>query len=142
MAPLGFMSRRFLDRLGGVDQRYVAGQYENDFVMRAVADGGRVYKYEEVCVNIDHIIKHGNTTKFWSGYEEDRKVLEGSWVIGGWKPMPTPFLGLLPTQQTQNAFWYYPIINNEVTLVRQDLFVPFEDTDILTKSQGNKGVWE
>ena len=137
MAPLGFMSRSYLEHLGGIDQRYVCGQYENDIVMRVYADGGEVVKFEEGCVKIDHLKKHGKETKFWTGYDDDRKVLEGSWVIGGWEEQPKQFIvyGIPP-------YFYTPIINREVTFHRIDKFVPFEDKDLLTKSQGQKGIWE
>lgn len=125
MAPLGMMSREYLEELGGIDRRYVCGQYENDIVMRAYADGGRVEIFgdTEVYIELDHMKKSGvnGTIKefidrpFGQGYPIDRKVLEGSWVKNG-----------------------------KVTLQRNDSFEPFEDEDIEFKSQSNNlpGYWK
>lgn len=128
MAPLGMMSRDYLNKLGGIDRRYVAGQYENDIVMRAYADGGKVEIFggQDCYIEIDHLGKSYLTGEskteadflnrpFAKGYPQDRMVLESSWVIPG----------------TQHG----------VTFTRNDTFEPFEDKDILTISQSNKGIW-
>ena len=139
MAPLGIMSRQYLQLLGGYDRRYISGQGENDFCLRVLADGGKVYLYEDVCIDIDHKNLHGSNTEFWSGYNEDRETLENSWVIGGYKPIPKPLLIL---QNHEAPYYYHPINNREVTLKRNDKFVPFEDKDLLNVSQEPKGIWE
>lgn len=121
MAPLGMMSRKYLERLGGVDRRYVCGQYENSTVMQAYADGGKVEIFgdENTYIEIDHwnkskVCNEGNFLKrpFAQGYAMDRKVLESSWIKDG-----------------------------KITFERNDKFEPFEDVDLLTKSQSNKGIW-
>lgn len=93
MAPIAMMSREYLDKLGGLDRRYVCGQYENDIVMRAYTDGAIVEIFgDETCyVDIDHLSKSiaiGESTDeesfrerpFAKGYEIDRQVLENSWT--------------------------------------------------------------
>lgn len=125
MAPLGMMSREYLDELGGIDRRYVCGQYENDIVMRAYADGGSVEIFgdKDAYIDIDHLGKSiqigesDNETDFLhrpfaKGYHKDRSILESSWAKDG-----------------------------QVSLKRFDEFEPFEDQDLLTKSQSNKGHW-
>lgn len=121
MAPLGMMSRQYLDELGGLDRRYICGQYENDIVMRAYADGGEVQIFgdKENNIVIDHwkkskICNEGAFLKrpFATGYEKDRRILEYSWSKNG-----------------------------IVTLDRYDDFEPYEDKDLLNKSQSNKGQW-
>jgi len=137
MAPLGFMSRTWLEELGGLDRRYVCGQYENDIVMRSNQFGGKVIKYFDKCVNIEHLKKHGPKSDFWSGWGHDREVLENSWVVGGSKPYPDIALDI----KKKEAF--YPIVaDREVMREQIDKFEPFEDEDILTKSQSFKGEWE
>ena len=42
MAPVALMSRKFLDELGGLDRRFVCGQYENDIIMRLYEANGSV----------------------------------------------------------------------------------------------------
>lgn len=110
MAPLGLMSRDYLDKIGGFDRRYCCGQYENDVVMRTIADGGRVEIFgdRQNCIVIDHYRKHGIVRPFAKGYNHDRSILEGSWVKDG-----------------------------KTSLVRNDAFEPYEGTapDLLGKSQ-------
>ena len=136
MAPLGFIGKDWLDRLGGLDRRYISGQYENDIVMRSNFGGGQVVKYEDAVVSINHKKKHGNTTKFWDDYDHDRKVLESSWVVGGYAPRPGIALDLT------DKVAFYPIPNKEVSLTQLDKFEPYEDTDLLVKSQSFKGGFE
>ena len=116
MAPLGMMSRSYLEQMGGFDNRYVCGQYENDVTMRAYADGGRVVIFGDMGnrVDIDHYRKHGIKRPFATGYNTDREVLESSWTDG----------------------------NKHCVMQRMDTHQPYEDTDILTVSQGNKGQWQ
>lgn len=121
MAPIGMMSRAYLERLGGADRRYCAGQYENDYVLRILQDGGELKKFEESPVVIDHFTAHGgvstvegNKRPFASGYNHDREILEGSWIKDG-----------------------------RVSTTRLDAFQPFiDDGTLLTKSQDYKGIWE
>lgn len=87
MAPIGMMSRKFLDELGGLDRRYVCGQYENDIVMRALNEGAEVEIFKDGYVWIDHKEKHSQCSNekfmqrtFALGYPSDRRVLEWSWV--------------------------------------------------------------
>jgi hypothetical protein len=129
MAPLGMMSRRYLDRLGGIDRRYISGQYENDIVMRVYADGGKVVPFgdKEAYIDINHIGKESivlgrpatwqdfQNRPFALSYRKDRTVLEQSWCGGA---------GI-----------------RKVRTQRTDAFEPFTDEDILTKSQGAKGMW-
>lgn len=126
MAPLGMMGRKFLDDLGGFDRRYVCGQYENDVVMRAYANGGtvKIFGNEYCFIDIDHLgksIKIGESKTeddflnrpFATGYVKDRAVLEASWASG-----------------------------TSALTERRDTFEPYEDKDILTVSQSNRGIWE
>ena len=139
MAPIGVMNREYLDKLGGFDRRFLCGQYENNCVAMVLADGGRVYLNEDVCVSIDHKNAHGSETNFWNGYNEDRETLENSWVIGGFKPSPEP---LLIIQGLKQPYYFYPLNNTEFTLSRNDRHEPFEDKDILIKSQSRRGQWQ
>ena len=135
MAPLGVLNRMYLELVGGLDRRYICGQYENDIVMRALEMGAKVHKFEEVCVHINHRKKHGTSSKFWDGYDHDRRVLESSWVIGGYRPPQNNALDLF----TRVPFT--PITNREVSRTQLDNFEPYENVDLLTKSQSHKGQW-
>jgi hypothetical protein len=132
MAPLGVISRMYLENIGGFDRRYVCGQYENDVVMRVYANGGKLVKYEEGCVNIEHLKKHGIGTKFWEGYIHDRKILEGTWIPGGWQPVPELVIimrGFKPPEQ------YFPVDNRKVSDKPLLPFEPYTDENLTTVSQ-------
>lgn len=120
MAPLGVMSRVYLEHLGGIDSRYICGQYENDIVMRVLEDGGKVELFlDDYYVDLDHKNKHDATgSKFAHGYEADRVLLEGSWY-GGWSK------------------WTWPA----GPITRVDQFVPFISKNIKTVSQAPAGIW-
>lgn len=115
MAPLGLMSREYLMELGGIDQRYISGQYENDIAMRVMADGGSVEIFSRpgCFVQLEHSKKHGPSTRFWTSYDHDRKILEGSWSRG-----------------------------KTVSMTRFDTFEPFPQGDITKESFGPKGIWK
>lgn len=83
MAPFGFMSREWFNKLGGIDKNFTHGQYENDIVLRAIEDGGCVRIVPEAEVWVDHFGKHGGIegTNFNKGYLEGRKFLESCWVL-------------------------------------------------------------
>ena len=148
MAPIGVIYRQYLEELGGFDRRFVAGQWENDVVMRVLADKwtvafgyGQVKKFESVLVTIDHQKKHGDSTKFWTGYNEDRRVLEDTWVIGGYKPLERPLRVFQPSEDCPMRL-HFEITNREVSRKPLLPFEPYEETDLLTKSQSNKGAWD
>lgn len=86
MAPLGFMNRELLNEIGGYDKRFIAGQSENDIVMRVLEIGGRVERSMDSYVHISHRRCH-ETTPGASGlrqyYVADREFLENAWVVGG-----------------------------------------------------------
>lgn len=113
MAPLGLMSRQFMEDLGGFDRRYIAGQYENDAVMRAIVAGGKIHIFgdRENHIIIDHYARHGIVRPFAEGYNHDRAILEKSWTNGAGK----------------------------VLKERQDPFEPYvDDGTLLQKSQSFK----
>jgi hypothetical protein len=138
MAPLGVINRQYLEHLGGFDRRYVAGQYENDVAMRVYADRGVVQKYEKGTVFIEHQKKHGNSTKFWTGYNHDRKILEDTWVKQGYVEAQRPLTVFKGTKWEH----FFPIENREVSKTPLLPFEPYEDRPLLEKSQSHKGQWE
>ena len=117
MAPLGLMSRKVMDDLGGFDRRYICGQYENDAVMRVIAAGGKVHIWgdRENLITIDHYRRHGIHRPFAMGYNHDREILEKSWTNGAGKVMP------------------------EIQIP----FEPYEAEGITVRSQSfNKSIWD
>lgn len=170
MAPLGCMEAEYLEDLGGFDRRYLCGQYENDVAMRVYADNGKVVKHESDVVHIEHIRKHGASTKFWSGYDHDRKILEDTWAIGGYvqpiKQYADPYkltgnISMLPPnlegdeqtlKEIRLAIKGATILSNTPRLIKPKFdrkvsmtpllpFEPYDHIDLLTKSQSHKGSW-
>lgn len=139
MAPMNLMSREFFNRLGGLDKRYICGQYENDIVMRAYQNGGEVEIFgDENCyIEIDHLrksIEIGESVDeesfrerpFAKGYANDRAVLEASW---------TTFDQVEAFKRLERG--ERPFSLRTVSPVQLDKFQPYSDKDILIKSQGN-----
>jgi len=125
MAPLGMMSREFLNDIGGFDRRYICGQYENQCVIMAMMKGGTVEIFggPDCFIDIDHMGKSlliGESKKesdflkrpFAKGYDHDRRILESVCCID----------------------------NGRISLKTN--FEPYEDKDIMLKSQSFKGDWE
>lgn len=145
MAPIGMMSRKFLEELGGIDKRYTCGQYENDLVMRAYQHGAKVEIFggPDCFVDIDHLgksIKIGECKNsidflqrpFASGYQEDRHVLENSW---------TRYDQIKLEKMLREGNYVKKSDYKTISPVQLDKFEPYEDEDILIKSQSNKGRW-
>lgn len=144
MAPLCLMSRKWLDELGGYDQRYVAGQGENDICQRAYANGGKVEIFggADCYIDIDHLAKSiaiGESTNekdflerpFATGYHKDREVLENSWTTFDERDL---FLSLQRGEK--------PITIRKISPVQVDEFMPYPAEIPLDHSLNNKGKWE
>ena len=117
MAPMGIMDREYFQELGGIDRRYICGQWDNDLVMRIYNDGGKMYHFNEGVILLDHAGKHDKRwgikdRPFAMGYTHDRAILEGAWGIKGQMQYDGP-----PFKRYDNGF------------------EPFEDTDLSTKTQ-------
>jgi len=125
MAPLGLISRKFLESLGGFDKKYICGQYENQVVIQAIVDGGKVeiFGNDKCFIDIDHLGKSiaiGESIDeksfqhrpFAKGYSHDRKILEE----------------------------YCKFENGKIIVTGK--FEPYNEVDILNKSQSYKGEWE
>lgn len=140
MAPLCLMSRKFLNDLGGIDRRFICGQYENFGVMMAYERGAivEIFGDKDCCINIDHWKKSremGESVSkedflnrpFSKGYTLDRIVLEECWT----KLDPVKmFLRLEAGERPPTFRECVPNLIGE--------FHPYiDDGTLLTKSQGN-----
>lgn len=145
MPLVGIMSAQYLNELGGIDSRYIKGRWMCDIAMRALADGGKIYPYKEICVTLDSANKNGMHNNFWSGWNEDSEQLENSWVVGGYERFADSMLVLGKVDGYNNverqAYLYTPINNREVTLQRNDKFVPFIEKTLAKSSQYPYGFW-
>jgi hypothetical protein len=124
MAPLGFMSEKFFNEVGGVDRRYISGQWDNDIIMRAMNAGGEVVLFmDKGEISLDHYHKHGgNAGTFRTAYTHDRKILEAAWAPQGRDQK----FDSLPFKRFDSGF------------------EPFdaEDPNFYYVSQSHKGMWE
>ena len=118
MAPMGVMTRKYLDKLGGIDRRFICGQWDNEILMRLYNDGGKIFHFSEAWIELDHNNKHDPEWRtsanrpFGLGYAHDRKILEGAWGKKG--------------QMKYDVFPYERY---------DDGFEPYIDIDLTTKSQ-------
>lgn len=144
MAPMCLMSRKFFNDLGGLDQRYICGQYENDIVMRAYRDGAtvKIFGDKDCYIEIDHLGKSiaiGESKDeedfikrpFSKGYVHDRKVLEESWC----------YFDRIKAYKRLEA-GEKPISLLEISPFQLDKFQPYPEEISLTESHGPKGDWD
>jgi len=119
MAPLGMINREYFQELGGIDRRFISGQWDNELLMRVYKDGGNLHHFSDAYIELDHINKHdpkfgiSAERPFGQGYAHDRRVLEGAWG-----------------QRGQMKYSEFP------NFTRYDEgFEPYESETILTKSE-------
>lgn len=134
MAPMAFMNRIWFHKLGGYDRNFVSGQAENDIVMRAFQDGGRIENVPDSKVYLNHEEVHGgflNKVKyrlgknsFRTGYFNDRRYLEECWVESGF-----------------GTYNEYTLKHGKVSPTRLLPVQPYNYENILTVSQGPQGRW-
>lgn len=130
MAPFALINRNyFVNKLGGYDRRFVSGQSENDVIMRVYEDGGRVEICLEAFLYVHHRQVHPRDgtgkerNKFRDWYNIDRQVLEDCWVPAGYG-----------NYEKNNK-------NTEISKTRLSPVEKFDDKDITTITQSNKGIW-
>jgi len=144
MAPFAVINRDyFVNKLGGYDRRFISGQSENDVIMRIYEDGGRL----EISLDAKLFVRHTqvhyrdpNTGKqkndFRKWYPEDRRVLEEAWIVGGYG-----FYEQLNQHRNNSPETRKAVVAN----ISKKRLIPlerFEDTDICTVTQSQKGQWE
>lgn len=143
MAPFALINRDyFVNHLGGYDRRFVSGQSENDVIMRVFEDGGRVEVDKDALLYVHHRQVHPrdpNTgkedNKFRKWYNTDRDVLESFWVEGG-RGWYEKLNVMPPGPEKEAAQRAVPIASKRLLPLER-----FDDTDILTVTQGLKGHW-
>lgn len=134
MAPMAFMHAGFFWKLGGYDRNFVSGQTENDIVMNALADGGKIVHVPESRVYLNHEECHGgliNKVKyrlgknsFRTGYQTDRRYLEECWVKEGY-----------------GTYDEKTLKHGTVSPIRLLPHQGFNYDNILTVAQGPQGRW-
>jgi hypothetical protein len=122
MAPIGMMSREFAEQLGGFDRRFVCGQYENDLVMAAYESGGslEIFGNRQSYVDIDN----------WG----KMKLIDPYCVPADFYKRPFGKWYRKDRQVLENIWM-------KKNFRRSVVHEPYEDKDILTASQSNKGDW-
>lgn len=127
MAPLAFLNRRWFWELGGYSRLFVAGQTENDLVMRAIEDGGKVELVDTSLIQIHHKQVHRFRWNypFRSGYWNDRRTLEEAWLEDGY-----------------GTFNEKTLQHGKISERRLLPHYPFNYSNILIVAQGPQGDWE
>ena len=115
MMCFGVIDRLYFRSLGGYDKYFITGQAENDVCMRVYFEDGTCKLCLDAIVTVNHTIAHKDDfsdSKFRKWYPQSRDRLNEMWFIDGvWCPTPCR------------------------------PFVPFDDDNLLTESQGPKGEW-
>jgi hypothetical protein len=108
MCTNGFITREFYSSSGGYDKNFIAGQGNNDVILRLYCLGGRVLFDSRAQIYFHHAEAHGIETSQGRGWDErDRAYLESLWMKNG------------------------KLLNK-----RLKEFEPFSDEDIQTINQG------
>ncbi len=126
MAPIGMINREYFQELGGIDRRYIAGQWDNSLMIQVYNNGGKLHYFGDSVIELDHLHKHdpafgiSDKRPFGQAYNHDRKILEGSWGRRGQMIYKCPY------HRYDNGF------------------EPYEDKNLLTKSQSFNmpEIWE
>ena len=108
--PFGFISKQFIDEIGGYDINFIAGQCENDMVLRGYAVGGYVKIVDAKLFNME--TKHSGERRFEPSRAYEQKLLKDLWTIdgnySGKRAQPfVPFKeeGLLTVNQGPAGIW-------------------------------------
>lgn len=134
MAPMAFFNREWFWEIGGYDRNFVSGQSENDLVMRAYQDGGKVQLVPLSKVYLNHEEVHGGfinkikyrlgKNSFRTGYFNDRRYLEECWVKEGY-----------------GTYNEKTLEHGTISPIRLLPHHPFDYKNILTVPQGPSGRW-
>lgn len=113
MMPYGIISKKLIEESGGIDRRFIAGQWENDLVMRAYSIGGKMKLSQNSIAYSDHR-KHlsQNEHNLRETWEFETQLLKSLWMN-----------------------------SDEKIVSRTSPIEKFNDNDLYTVSQGNKGKW-
>jgi hypothetical protein len=114
--PFGCISRKLVNEIGGFDINFIAGQCENDLVLRGYAIGG----YVKIC---PEAILYNCETKHWDGKTGEHRF-EPSRAY---------------EQQLLKELW---LIDGQPTLNRTRPFERFKEIDLQTVNQGPSGIWK
>jgi len=116
VAICGMMSKRVWLDVGGVDRRFVALTWDLDVTLGVISRGGKVV-YSDVHVDMDYVLPDDPTSQGTILHNEqrwwDRQFLDGVWTENG-----------------------------KVRTERAGPHEPFDDKDLLTKSQHPRGRWK
>jgi hypothetical protein len=111
MSPFAIFSRKLFDEVGGYDNRYVTGQFENDFCMMLHSRLVPFVHYDKR-ITVNHVA----SSKFSQCHDVGRIQLRKSWCTDEYSPSKPDGIFLLN---------------------RKDEHHPYVEKDILTVSQGS-----
>ena len=79
MAPVGACERGLYMKIGGIDRRFITGQWENDLSMKVYELGGKVMVCPDAKCFLDHNKKHEGRSTMSRGYDRGRDILNTIW---------------------------------------------------------------
>ncbi len=107
----GLMSRQFIEELGRLDRRFICSQGDTDLQLRAYIAGSKLI-FSEKSIAYNDISKHGTENNFRGPMGDfDNRIIASLYVK-----------------------------NKKITGIRSGPVEPYEDKDLLTISQSNKGL--
>ena len=112
--PFGFISKQFIDEIGGYDINFIAGQCENDMILRGWVAGGYVKVCDEAKLyNLEN--KHALIERnFQPSRPYEQKFIQDLWADK----------------------------DGKFTGTRITALEPFKNENLLTVNQGPAGIWD
>jgi len=127
MAIITLMARSKYEELGGVDSRFIALCADRDILMRFYAQGGKLVYCEDILLTEQPYSKKEKKNRLSRtfGMHYDTPMLDSLWVANKFE-----------VSQEYMSEHKEMACNGEISSERLKEFVPFEDKDIQTISQG------
>ncbi|KKM86888.1 hypothetical protein LCGC14_1274460 [marine sediment metagenome] len=133
----GIISRKLWEKIDGVDRRFICSDWEFDQAMRLWQAGGQVTICKKAMIT--EIRETPNPALLPHDHKDyDRALFYSFWCVSSKNPRQryTPD-NLMPPMTKKTPPYKYKVVNT-----RSVPFEPYEETaDILTKTQGPKGIW-
>jgi len=109
-APFGIVSKQLIDEVGGFDINFIAGQCENDLVLRGYEIGGYMKTVDAKLFNME--TKHEGERRFEPSRAYEQQLLKDLWTKDGKytgkraKPLePFNSIGILNINQGPAGIW-------------------------------------
>lgn len=121
LACAALISKKAVQEAGGLaDINFVSGHWDGDLIMRIREKGGRIFTCPLACAYEPHLDFHKIEQNFALDWENERNYLISIWDIN---------IELYDNKDIKN-----------IKVKRKVPFEPFSAENLLSKTQGNKGI--